>query len=129
MDPILFGADAEQNIICCYQLNDKQIRVYKKESDKIIFEDREFYPFFFISDISLLDEYPVQILKKKLNGLGYYKYLCVFQSWPELKEAYNFVLDGFKKKNLQKDFNEINLKNDAVAQYLLEYGKTLFKGT
>jgi DNA polymerase, archaea type len=130
MDPILFGADAEQNIIACYQLNDKIVRVYKKQNAKVFFEDREFFPFFFISDITLLDNYKNHILKKKLNGTGYYKYLCVFPSWSELKEAYNFVLDNFRKGSHPdlKDFNEINLKNDPVAQYLLEYGKTLFKG-
>ncbi len=130
MDPNIFGADAEQNIVACYQLNEKKIRVYRKIEGKISFEDREFFPFFFITNVSLLDNYEKQILKKKLNGNGFYKYLCVFQNWDEMKDAYNFVFDNYRKNHpsQEKDFNDINLKSDPVAQYLMEYGKTLFKG-
>lgn len=130
MTSFLFGSDPEQNIIACYQLNEKTIRVYKKINNIVSYEDREFYPFFFISDISLLEEFNPQPLKKKLQGNNYYKYLCVFQNWNDLKNAYNFAFDTIrKKKNIsEKDFIEISIKNDPVGQYLIEYGKTLFKG-
>ena len=87
MTSFLFGSDPEQNIIACYQLNEKTIRVYKKINNIVSYEDREFYPFFFISDISLLEEFNPQPLKKKLQGNNYYKYLCVFQNWNDLKNA------------------------------------------
>ena len=130
MDPILFGIDNESKIIACNQISDNAVRVYKKLDDKTIYEDREFFPFFHISDISLLNDFNKQPRnKRELIGNGFYKYLCVFNSWSELKEAYYFIFDNFKKethKN-QKEFNYIYFKNDATAHYLLQFGKTLFK--
>lgn len=130
MASFLFGSDPEQNIISCYKVNDKTIRVYKKINNIVSYEDREFYPFFFISDISLIEELTPQPLKKKLQGNNYYKYLCVFQNWNDLKNAYNFAFETYKKKKdiSEKEFNEISFKNDPIGQYLIEYGKTLFKG-
>jgi DNA polymerase elongation subunit (family B) len=130
MDPILFGVDDENKIIACNQISDNAVRVYKKIENRTIYEDRNFFPFFYISDISLLDGFDKQPRnKRELLGNGFYKYLCVFNSWSELKEAYYFIFDNFKKethKN-QKEFNCICFKNDPAAHYLLQFGKTLFK--
>jgi len=130
MDSILFGADNESKIIACNQISDNSVRIYKKLENKVVYEDRDFFPFFHISDISLLNNCNEQPRnKRELLGNGFYKYLCVFNTWSDLKEAYYFIFDNFKKethKN-QKEFNYIYLKNDPAAHYLLQFGKTLFK--
>jgi DNA polymerase elongation subunit (family B) len=130
MDPILFGVDNESKIIACSQISDNAVRVYKKLDNKVIYEDRDFFPFFHISDISLLNDFNKQPRnKRELLGNGFYKHLCVFNTWSELKEAYYFIFDNFKKgtnKN-PKEFNDIYFKNDPAAHYLLQFGKTLFK--
>lgn len=130
MDPILFGADNESRIIACNQISDNSVRIYKKLENKVVYEDRDFFPFFHISDISLLNDCNKQPRnKRELLGNGFYKHLCVFNTWSDLKEAYYFIFDNFKKETHkdQKEFNYIYLKNDPAAHYLLQFGKTLFK--
>jgi len=137
---LLFGKDKEQNIVGAYQLSDTHIRVFNRENGVVTFHDEQFFPFFFLSDGSLLDNF-IPVDKEKfwlvrLGGSNYYKCLVIFRSWQDQRSAIDFI-----NKRRQSDSQESQSKNtlydsntfvynkgDAVTQYLLQSGKTLFKG-
>jgi DNA polymerase, archaea type len=129
MDTLLFGTDPDENIVAAFQISDKNIRVYKKINKNVAFEDKEFYPFFFLTESRYIDDFHKKFWIKKMNGPNHFKYVCAFHNWAEMKEAYHFIIDKYKKENKGevKDFNEVLIKNDPVGQYLTQYGKTLFK--
>jgi len=137
---LLFGKDKEHGIVGAYQLSDTRIRVFYREGNKVHFHDDPFFPFMFISDSSLLDAFIPEDKDKfwlvKLGGSNFYQCLAIFQSW----KTYRFALDylnsrtngeGSESNNEGESFDSsshIYNKGDAVTQYLLQTGKTLFKG-
>ncbi|MEI7694249.1 MAG: DNA polymerase domain-containing protein [Chlorobium sp.] len=137
---LLFGKDKEECIVGAYQLSDTHIRVFIRKDGAVYSHDELFYPFFFASDSSLLDGFIPEEKEKlwlvKLEGSNYYKSLAIFKSWKNQRRAIDFVnkkrdhsgeKDG--NRNLLYENNSfIYSKGDAVTQYLLQSGKTLFKG-
>ena len=137
---LLFGKDKEENIVGAYQLSDTHIRVFNRNGDHVQYHDEPFFPFIFISDVTLLDGYVPENKDKfwlvKLGGNNFYQCLSIFQSWKTYRGAIDFI-----NSRTYKERGEVNVateenenyshtynKGDAVTQYLLQTGKTLFKG-
>ncbi len=137
---LLFGKDKEQGIVGAYQLSDTHIRVFNRENGMVRFHDELFYPFIFLSDSSLLDGFVPEDKEKfwlvKLGGSNYYKCLAIFRSWRNQRDAIMFINkrrysndNETQNSTISYDSNSLVYnKGDAVTQYLLQSGKTLFKG-
>ncbi len=140
---LLYGKDREENLIAAHQISDTQIRLYKREAGKVTFRDEPFYPFFFLANPGFLSGFKAEVgggfWLKELEGNNYYKYLAIFKSWKDYRAALDFAANTKRKlsrneNNYTSDddderrIEEIYSKGDAVAQYLFQTGKTLFKG-
>jgi len=136
---LLFGKDPEEGIVGAYQLNDSQIRLFIRFADGIIRRDEPFYPFFFLSDNELLDGFTPFDKEKfwliPLEGENYYRHLAIFRSWRNYRAALDFVNSGASdssggESQSSSGFNShlTYSRGDAITQYLMQTGKTLFKG-
>jgi len=137
---LLFGKDKENNIVGAYQLSDTHIRIFNREGGKVHFHDELFFPFFFLSDSELLDGFVPEEQEKfwlvKLGGSNFYQYLSIFRSWRNYRCALDFINN--RKQRATADITSLDIhtdknaliynKGDAVTQYFLQSGKTLFKG-
>jgi DNA polymerase I len=139
---LLYGKDREENLVAVHQISDTHVRLYTRNGNTVTFRDEPFYPFFFIANTGFLRGF--QSLSnywlKELSGNNYYKYLAIFKSWKEYRDAQDHAADMKRKLNQKNVFtaedeefggkriDEIYAKGDATAQYLFQTGKTLFKG-
>ena len=133
MNPILFGHDDETNIVSVHTDGDSLVRIYKRAGDTVVFRDEVFYPFFHLSDKRFLDGFPHKFWIKKLEGKNFYQYLCAFPSVPVLWDAVQHAIKNINREfktgfNSYLDTDHIFLRSDMNTQYLLQSGKTLFKG-
>ena len=133
MDKLLYGYNAEERIVSVQQLNDQTIRLYKRVEGKVLHQDVEFFPFFFLSDESLIKDFPKKFWLKELAGENFYRYIAAFTRWSEMWEAVHFILRQYNKTHSPRvssyqEFKEILVRADAVRQFLLQSGITLFKG-
>jgi DNA polymerase elongation subunit (family B) len=137
---LLFGKDPEENIVGAYQRNDSQIRLFIRTADVVTWRDEPFYPFFFLSDNELLDGFTPFDKEKfwliPLDGTNYYRHLAIFRSWKNYRAALDFVnssSQGLPSSSDSQYGSSINShltysRGDAISQYLMQTGKTLFKG-
>jgi len=137
---LLFGKDPEENIVGCYQLNDSQIRLFFRTPDGVVQRDDPFFPFFFLSDGELLDGFTPFNKEKywliQLEGTNYYRHLAIFRSWKNYRAALDHVNSSLPDGASENDYQNASGQNshltysrgDAITQYLLQTGKTLFKG-
>jgi DNA polymerase I len=137
---LLFGKDKESGIVGAYQLSDTKIRVFNRTGGIVNYHDEPFFPFFFISESTLLDGFEPADKDKfwivKLSGSNYYQYLSIFKSWNTYRGALDYINKSRNSSNSDSNaqpspYNDISLvynKGDAVTQYFLQSGKTLFKG-
>jgi len=142
---LLYGKDTEENIVGIHQISDTHVRIYKRQSNEVTFYDDQFFPFFFISKPAFLKGYKPSIGKgfwlKEIEGDNYYNHLAIFKSWKDYRAAMDYASNLKRKLDstngdvyTQLDdsgswrIDEIYSKGDASSQYLLQTGKTLFKG-
>jgi len=133
MNPLLYGHNPKQRVVAVHQLNDRFIRLYARVEGKIQHEDVEFFPFFFLADPTLLEDFPRQFWLKQLSGDLYYGHIAAFGRWPELWEAVHYAITTYNKYSSTKvsHYNELEpilLRPDPVNQFLAQSGITLFKG-
>jgi len=137
---LLFGKDKEECVVGAYQLSDTHIRVFNRRDGVIQSHDELFYPFFFASDSALLDGFIPEDKEKfwlvKLGGSNYYQCLAIFRNWRNQRAAIEHInkkrqsdpiIESTQKKLPYESNSFIYNKGDAVTQYLLQSGKTLFK--
>ncbi len=137
---LLFGKDKEERIVGAYQLSDTHIRLFNRQDGVVRHHDELFYPFFFLSDNSLLDGFVPEEMEKfwlvKLAGSNYYQNLAIFRNWKNHRSAIDFInrkrsgetTDNSGKSTSYDNNSLVYNKGDAVTQYLTQSGKTLFKG-
>lgn len=133
MNQLLYGHNTEERIVAVQQLNDQTIRLYKRVEGKVLHQDVEFFPFFFLSNEALIKDFPKKFWLKELAGGNFYRYIAVFTRWSEMWEAVHFILHQYNKSHSPRvssyqEFKEILIRADAVRQFLLQSGITLFKG-
>jgi DNA polymerase, archaea type len=133
MDRLLFGHNNEERIVAVQQLDDRTMRLYFRDGNSVRPVDEPFYPFFFLSDEILIEGFRRKHWVKKLDGTLFFQYLCAFEEWGDLWEAIRHVLDRYNKGALTKadtyaDCPALYFVTDPVTQYLMQTGRTLFKG-
>jgi len=132
MDSILFGHNTETKVASVYQAGETSVRIAKHVDGKTVTEERKSYPFFFLSDESLLAGFGKKFWKVALAGNNYYRYLCIFRRWGDLRAALRVIADniGTRTGTYVKDTSdveEVYVKLDPVFQFLMQTGMTLFK--
>jgi len=137
---LLFGKDKEKSIVGAYQLSDNRIRVFNRDGDTVRFHDDPFFPFFFISESTLLDGFVPEKRDKfwlvKLGGSNFFQCLAIFESWNTYRDALVYLTsrtngesaESINENSWFDNSSHIYNKGDAVTQYFLQTGKTLFKG-
>jgi DNA polymerase, archaea type len=133
MDPLLNGHNPEERVVAVQQLNDQTVRLFKRIEGKILQKDVEFFPFFFLSDETLMKDFPKKFWLKELAGKNFYRYIAAFSRWSEMWEAIHFILKQYNKIRTPRissyqELKELLVRPDAVRQFLLESGVTLYKG-
>lgn len=136
-NPLLFGKDSEERIIGIHQLSDSKIRLYFRKENSVKSRDDDFYPFFFLSEQALLDGFIPANNETywliKLQGNNFYRFLAIFKDQQNYRNALDFVAS--KAQSSSEEGNDSGFssnltysRGDAVTQFLLQTGKTLFKG-
>uniref|UniRef100_Q3AP20 DNA-directed DNA polymerase n=1 Tax=Chlorobium chlorochromatii (strain CaD3) TaxID=340177 RepID=Q3AP20_CHLCH len=139
---LLFGKDKEERIVGAYQLSDTHIRLFNRNGDTVTFHDEPFYPYFFLSDSSLLETFVPENQEKfwlvPLAGSNYYTALAIFKSSRNHKNAVDFLNRKWNGnqaaqgeaagKNSMESNPFMYNKGDTITQYLMQSGKTMFKG-
>jgi len=129
----LHGHNPQEKIVAVHQAGDSLMRLYVRNGDGVASESVEFFPFFFLSDSSFLKGFPAKHWIKGLEGTNFFRNLCAFERWSDMWEAVRHILELYNSSAGKKalNFTElplIHLRADPVAQYLMECGRTLFKG-
>lgn len=132
MDPIIFGHNVEPKIVSVFQTSDATMKIVKRVEGVAISEERKFYPFFFLRDSSLLNGFGKKFWGVELAGNNYYKHLCIFRKWSDMRSALRKVAENLHvgQKETSLDFSEVEevyVKQDPVFQFLMQTGITLFK--
>ncbi len=135
LDAELFGKADTPNIVAVHPVpsrgSDKasQVQVYYRDitEDRVSSEVHPVYPFFFLADIRLLQTFPRSRYQyQQLAGDNYFKFLVVFQSWNAYWDAIRHIERETNKT--QRTPDELYLINNPVQQYLMQTGRTCFKG-
>ncbi len=133
MNPLLYGHTPEERIVGLHQKGDQSVRLYLRDEGNLIHRDESFFPFFFLSDPTDVKSFGSRYWLKELEGNGHFRYVCAFETWPALWEAVRHLLDSHDQKSLTKiesytALDSLFLLSDPLTQYLLQSGRTMFKG-
>jgi DNA polymerase I len=133
-DAILFGHDPTPRIVALHLLGQgtnaaqATMRLYRRQEThaSLVVEDVPFYPFFFLSDIRLLQGFPRQrFLCQTLKGSNDYRYLVVFNTWQAHWDAVRHLEDVTGSKERRPE--QVYVISNPAQQYLMQTGRTLFK--
>jgi DNA polymerase elongation subunit (family B) len=133
MNKLLYGHSTDERIVAVYPVDDSTMRLCLREGGKIISRDEKFFPFIFLSDDSFLQGFTRRHWSKRLDGPLHYQHLCVFEEWSTMWDAVRAVLEFYNRTALTKietyaDCEALYLIPDPVTQFLMQSGRTLFKG-
>lgn len=132
LDTALYGKDPAERIVAVDPLldNAEQARVreyHRSTSDEVTSEDHPFYPFFLLSDIALLQGFPRERFQfQELAGENFYQHLVVLRSWSDYWSAIRHVEQQAGAAEGRPE--ELYLVSNPVQQYLMQSGRTSFKG-
>ncbi len=134
MNPLLYGSNGEENLVAVQPVGDRLMRLYfRRVNGGITSTDENFYPFFFVSTPSYLEGFAPRHWVKKLSGENHFNHICAFNGWSDMWDAVRHMLSRYESETSTsvESFAELpflHLRPDAVSQFLLETGRTLFKG-
>ena len=129
-DTALFGKDPMPRIVDVEPLMNgpsgepARVRLYQRSEDfsSIIEHEESFYPFFFLSDITLLRGLRDTFRYKRLDGDNFYEHLVVFRTWNEYWDALRQVEQRTDSDQQQPE--EIYRVGAPAQQYLMQTGRT-----
>lgn len=133
MDSLLFGQSKERHIVAVHTLDESTVRLYKRVDNIVSHRDEEFYPFFHLSDSRYIEGFPKTFWLKKLDGDNFYRYVCAFPRLNDMWDAIRYVIERLNESPGNKiesysETEDIFFRPDTNTQYLIQSGKTLFKG-
>lgn len=133
MDPLLYGANEEKRIVAVHHGSDSSMNVYTRGTNGVDSTKHDFYPFFHLADESFLRGFQQKHWIKKLDGDHYFRYLCAFTRWSDMWDAVRQILEAYNASTSSRvesysDLPVIHLRPDPVSQFLLQSGRTPFKG-
>jgi DNA polymerase elongation subunit (family B) len=133
-DILLNGCDPEENIVATSVI-DGVAYVYKrnKETDTVTSYEDEFHPFIWIKKekCHISPKYERHIQRIDLKGKGVYNQIINFDSHIDM---YTFLKNYVPPTKMSapdlvpEDYSDYKAKKDSNDQYLIQTGKTLFKG-
>jgi DNA polymerase elongation subunit (family B) len=132
-DVALFGKDPMPRIVDVHPMMDRpsgepaRVRLYQRTEDfsDIIEHEECFFPFFFLSDFSLIaDRYRNGGVHTatKLEGDNFYRYLVTFETWSDYWDAVRQVERRTDSDESWPD--EIYRVGSPAQQYLMQSGRT-----
>ncbi len=134
-DEALFGKDPAARIVAVEPLrgtsDDEQalMTVYRRSDDgrSVLKEEAPVYPFFFLSDRAFLQTFSAQRFRiRKLEGENHFRHLVYFQTWSAYWDAIRHVERALGPGIRRADV--LYLSGTPAQQYLVQSGRTLFKG-
>jgi len=131
-DVALFGKDPMPRIVDVHPLMDRpshepaMVRLYQRTEDfqGIIEHDERLFPFFFLSDITLLRGRRDTFRYSRLSGDNYYEHLVAFNTWSDYWDAVRTVEQRTDSEESRPD--EIYRVGSPAQQYLMQSGRTCF---
>jgi len=131
-DTALFGKDPMPRIVDVHPLMDRpssepaRVRLYQRTEDfqNIVEHEERLFPFFFISDVTLLRGHRSKFRFIDLSGDNYYRYLVVFNTWSDYWDAIRTVERRTESEEAQPD--EVYRVGSPAQQYLMQSGRTCF---
>jgi DNA polymerase, archaea type len=133
MNQLLYGFNPEENIVAVHPSSDHSMRIYKRIENKVITEETDYYPFFYLSNTIYLKDFTGKHWIKELEGKNYFRYLAAFSSWTIMWEAIHFCINRYNQTSPVKisaysELSVLHFRPDQVVQFLKQTGRTLFKG-
>ena len=133
MNVALHGHNPEEGLVALQQLDETTVRLYKRLNGETRSVDERFFPFFFLSDDQYLRALKVPFWLKQLSGSNAYRFLAVFERWPDFWQGVRTVLSSYNRTHTPRaaTYSELDVlfvKTDPLTQFLMQSGKTLFKG-
>ncbi len=136
-DTALFGKDPMPRLVDVHPMMDRpadepaRVRVYQRSEDfASIHEQKDtFFPFFFLSDISLLaDRYRSGDVHTAtpLAGDTFYQYLLTFETWSDYWDAIRQVEN--RSDSDQQAPDELYRVGSPAQQYLMQTGRSCLLG-
>ena len=132
-DLALFGKDDTPGIVDVVAVRDGSdrgpatVRLYRRDADmQLVTEDDRVFPFFFLSDAALLDGHPKTYKLQTLGGDAFYRHLVVFNTWRAYYDALRHLDTATESRERRPD--EVYRVTSPAQQYLMQTGRTLFKG-
>ena len=134
-DALLYGHDPAERIVALHPVGPVMMRLYRRESpDRVTTEDVRVHPFFFLSDLDLLAEpadgrpgFPLERFRaRELAGSGFFKYAVAFPDRGAYFDALRHIERAVGTEKQRPD--EVYLPGGPEQQYLMQTGRTLFKG-
>ena len=108
-DPVLFGADASKGIVAVEFVAPDLVQIYRREGKETVVEEAAYKPFAWATEPLLGDV-------RELAGKNAFRFAVAFDGAAEFSKA---------KATYKR---ELFALNDLAHQYLLQSGRTLFKG-
>ncbi len=136
-DTALFGKDPMPRLVDVHPMMDRpsdepaRVRVYQRSENFASIHEQEdtFFPFFFLSDFSLLaDRYRNGDVHTAtpLNGDNFYQYLLTFETWSDYWDALRQV--EHRSDSDQQAPDELYRVGSPAQQYLMQTGRSCLLG-
>lgn len=133
-DSLLYGFDDTTHILAVHlnHQNNSTVAVYRRVENGVECDHVSFYPFFHLTDRSLIADFPKKHWVKDLTGDGTYRCLCAFPSWSGMWEGVHYISNEFAHRfGIKLDISSsdpVLLRTDPACQYFLQSGQTSFCG-
>lgn len=132
-DAALYGKDPTPGILDVVAVRDAPdsapatVRLYRRAPDGLLVaEDDRVYPFFFLSDDTLLDGLAKTYKLQRLDGDAFFRFVVVFNTWRHYYDALRHLDTATESRERRPD--EVYRVGSPAQQYLMQTGRTLFKG-
>ncbi len=127
-DALLYGHDGSERIVALHPVGPAAMRLYRRRSlTEVETEDVRVHPFFFLSDVDLLRGFPRDRFQfQELAGAGFFRYVVAFPDRNSYFDALRHVERATETEKSRPD--EVYLPGSPEQQYLMQTGRTLFKG-
>ena len=127
-DALLYGHDPTTRIVAVQPVADGRMRVYRRlEDDTVVSEDEDHHPFFLLSDMAVLRGFPRERFRfQTLDGDNAYRHLVVLADRSAYFDAIRHVQRTAETEKKRPD--ELYLVGSPEQQYLMQTGRTLFRG-
>ena len=127
-DALLYGHDHAERIVALQPVGPATMRLYRRRSPtEVVTEDVRVHPFFFLSDAELLRGFPRDRFQfQELAGRGFFRHIVAFPDRGSYFDALRHVERATDTEKSRPD--EVYLPGSPEQQYLMQTGRTLFKG-